>query len=105
MYEVTGTVTLDDKPLPEGDIIFVPDDKTQGAEAGKIKDGKYTLKAKPGPCHVKITATREIPGKKGPMGNEPAIEDYIPKQYNDETTLTENVGKGKDHFDFKLKSE
>jgi hypothetical protein len=105
LQEVTGNVTFDDKPIPEGDILFVPDDKALGAEAGKIKDGKYTVKAKPGPSHVKIMASHEVPGKKGPMGEDPAIEPYIPKKYNDETELTADVGKGKDHFDFKLKSD
>ena len=43
-YPVTGTVTVDGVPLVEGDIVFVPEDKTQGAEPGKIKDGKFELK-------------------------------------------------------------
>ena len=84
LHEVTGTVKFDGKPVPEGDIIFIPDDKAQGPEAGKIKDGKYTVHAKPGPSHVKITANREVPGEKGPMG-EPKREDYVPKKYNEET--------------------
>lgn len=104
MVEVSGTVTLDDKPIPDGDIVFIPDDKTLGGEAGKIKDGTYRFRAKAGPSHVKITAIREVPGKTGPMG-EPWKEDYVPKKYNENTELTADVGKGKDHFDFKLKGE
>jgi hypothetical protein len=105
LQEVTGTVTFDDQPIPDGDIVFVPDDKALGAEAGKIKDGKYTVKAKPGPSHVKIMASKEVPGKKDPMGMGPAIEPYIPDKYNDKTELIADVGKGKDHFDFKLSSK
>jgi hypothetical protein len=105
LYEVTGTVTFDDKPVPEGDIYFVPDDPALGAEYGKIRDGNYSLKAKAGPSHVKIYAVHEVPGKKDPMGTGPAIEDYIPSIYNNQTTLTADVGKGKDKFDFPLKSK
>jgi hypothetical protein len=102
MHDVSGTVTFDDQPLPEGDIMFVPDDKSVGPEAGKIKDGKYSIKVREGKNKVEIRATREVPGKKGPMG-EPAIEGYIPAQYNLKTTLEADVASGKTTHNFTLK--
>lgn len=102
MHEVSGTVTFDDKPVPEGDIAFVPDDKAVGPEAGKIKDGKYSLKVREGKNKVEIRATRDVPGKKGPMG-EQAIEGYIPAQYNVKTTLDADVASDKTTHNFTLK--
>lgn len=100
-YDVTGTVTYDGQPLPQGDIVFHPEDKSVGPEGGKIKDGKYALKVREGKNRVEIRATRPVPGKKGPMG-EDAIEDYIPKQYNEKSKLTAEVGSGKTEHEFTL---
>lgn len=100
---VRGHVTLDDKPIPEGDIEFHPDDPALTAEGGKIKEGSYQLKVKPGKYRVRISAVREVPGKKGPMG-EPLIESYVPDKYNEKSTLTAEVNSGKKEFDFPLKS-
>lgn len=105
LYEVEGNVTLDGQDLPEGDIIFTPEDPKIGPEAGKIKDGKYKLKAKAGKMKVQIRATREVPGKKGPMGTEPLLEDIIAEEYNEKTTLSADVGPGKTKFDFPLKKK
>src|SRR5262249_33247710 len=100
-YEVHGTVNWEGKPLPEGDIAFIPQQKEFRPEAGKIKDGKYRFRSRAGPMRVEIQATRPLPGKLGPMG-EPAIEDYIPARYNSESTLHAEVGDGKTQFDFSL---
>ena len=45
---------------------------------------------------------RPVPGKKGLMG-EDAVEQYIPKQYNEETTLSADVARGKTEHNFDLK--
>jgi hypothetical protein len=105
MRTVTGDVTFDDTPVAEGSIKFVPDDKKLPPEGGIIKDGKYQVMLKPGHYKVEIRAIREIPGKKGPMGTEPATEEYIPAKYNEQTELTADVGKGSDKIDFPLKSK
>lgn len=102
---VTGTVTFDGQPLPDGDILFQPADPKYGPDAGKINDGKFTLPVRPGSRKVEIRAVRMVPGKKGPMG-EDAHEDYIPAQYNDNTTLTADVQPGsKNEFSFQLTSK
>ena len=105
MYEVSGTVTFDDKPIPAGDIKFVPEASSQGAEAGKIVDGKYHLKVKGGMNKVEIRAVRPS-GKKDPMGTGGELpEDYIPERYNLKTTLSADVGEGKTEFPFPLTSK
>ncbi len=100
--DVTGTVKFDGKDVADGDIIFTSDDKSVGAEGGKIKGGKYTIKARDGKNKVEIHATRAVPGKKGPMG-EDAIESYIPEKYNTKTELSADVGSGKTEHNFDLK--
>jgi hypothetical protein len=50
---------------------------------------------------VQIRGTRIIAGKKGPMG-EDWVDAFVPKKYNDKTTLTADVGAGKTQHDFDL---
>lgn len=102
--DVSGTVKYDGQEVADGYITFTPADKTIGPEAGPIKDGKYRVHAVAGQNKVQIQANRSVPGKKGPMG-EPAVEQYIPKQYNEETTLTADVASGKTEHNFDLKKK
>lgn len=100
-YEITGTVKFDGKEIATGDIMFVPENKSIGAEGGKIENGKYTMKAREGKNRVEIRATRTVPGKKGPMG-EDWVEQFIPDQFNEKSKLSADVGSGKTTHDFDL---
>jgi hypothetical protein len=105
-YPVSGTVTWDGKPLPDGDILFTDAENKVGPDAGKIKDGKFEFRAKPGKKKVEIRATRmeKLPAnKKGAMGETELPTDYIPNEYNRETTLTADVAaSGPNKYEFKL---
>ena len=106
---VKGDVTLDDRPLDQGRISFVPvDGKTPNSDAA-IKDGKYTLKAAPGAYQVKITANRSKGKRKAydaPDSPEVDIlEQYLPDRYNKETELKADVKAGENKVDFPLKSK
>jgi len=46
---VEGSVTLDGRPLAEGQVIFVPDDKSLGGEGAAIAAGRFTIRVHPGP--------------------------------------------------------
>jgi hypothetical protein len=65
---IKGKVTLDGQPLEKGDILFTHSDPQHGQEAGKIAGGEYSANVHPGANKVSIRATREVPGKFGPMG-------------------------------------
>src|SRR5262245_48270388 len=104
LLTISGSVTLDGVPLPEGDIVFTPADPRFGSEGAKIKDGTYQAGVRKGTSKVQIRATRPVPGKKGPMG-EQLIEDYIPAKYNDATTLTIEAAGSQLKHDFALKSK
>jgi hypothetical protein len=105
-HTVSGTVTFDGVPVAKGDIIFrdaAGQDKSYG---GQITDGKFSFESSPGKKKVEINAMREVPGKmdtSNPGAEVPLMEQYIPKQYNTESTLTAEV-PGSGDFTFDLKS-
>lgn len=99
--DVSGTVKYDGQDVEDGYITFVPADTSVGPEAGPIKDGKYTAKVVAGKNTVKIQATRVVPGKKGPMG-EDYVGQYIPEKYNEQSELDAEVGVGKTVHNFDL---
>ena len=100
--EVSGTVKFDGKEVAEGDIVFHPEDKSAGPDGAKIVGGKYTIQAREGKNKVEIHATRTVPGKKGPLG-EDWVEDFIPAEYNDKSTLSHDVkSSGNSNVNFDL---
>jgi hypothetical protein len=102
-YTVVGTVTFDGKAVAEGDVVFVPADGKTAPEAGKIKDGKFEMRARPGVQKVQIRAARA--GKYDPVMKEATRVDYIPPRYNTNTVLVENVKpEGRNEFTFALRS-
>jgi hypothetical protein len=108
-YDIAGTVTLDGKPLPSGDIVFVPEDKTCPLGVA-IKDGEYQLRSPPGKMRVEIRPGTEIVPSKEDLkaGRRPTIDEpCIPPQYNDASTLSVVVPSpdGKNHFEFALRSK
>jgi hypothetical protein len=93
--KVTGTVTFDGAPVPDGQITFESDTVT-GAQ---IKDGKFEADVPVGKHKVKIVANRE----EGVAADGlPNFVSYIPKKYNEQTTLEEEVKSGKNEFTFDL---
>ena len=106
-YEVTGTVSLDGKPLEEAGIIFSPMDSSLGPEPSTIKNGQYSLRALEGKKRVEISASKIIPGSKvRGAGGEPVPEEYLPAKYNMNSELTADVKpSGPNKFDFDLKSK
>jgi hypothetical protein len=105
-YEVSGAVTFNGQPVSKGGITFLPSDKSHTPQGSTIEDGTYKLRAEAGSYRVQITATRTIPGKKvkGPSGETDAVEQYIPDNYNKQTTLNAEVKADKNQLDFPLTS-
>lgn len=100
--EVSGNVTWNGAPVPNGDILLVADDPHIAAAGGKIADGKYLLRSKPGKKRVEISAYR-LSDKKTPQGR-PIGERYIPERYNAKSELVMDVTfDGDNKFDFTLK--
>ena len=100
--EVSGTVTWEGAPIVNGDIVFASIDPHIPAAAGKISDGAYTFRCKPGKKRVEISSFR-LSGKKTPQGR-PIGEMYIPNRYSSESELLADVTPdGENKFDFALK--
>lgn len=94
---VSGTVTFDGEPLPEGRIQFRLVEGDQRAFSGKIEQGRYAVETMPGKMAVEITASRIIPGKfdeSNPGEKAPVGEMYIPARYNSATELTAEIPSG-----------
>jgi len=109
-YDVSGKVTFDGTPLPQGEIAFRPTDGKGQSYGGQIENGKYAFESIPGKMQVSITASREVPGKfdeQNPGEKVPVVEQFIPASYNEKTTLEAKVTEsaGQNQFDFNLKGE
>ena len=106
LYLVKGTVTLDQQPVAEGDILFLSPDKDRGPDPGRIKAGQYELKTTAGKKRVEISAARIRPGGARGAGGEPVPEEYIPERYNIASELTADVAaQDGAQVDFALKSK
>ena len=103
LYPVSGAVTFDGAPVAEGDILFLPVDTALAPEPGTIKDGKYALQAREGKKRVEIRASKIQPGGAKGAGGEPVPEEYLPRIYNSESTLSAEVkSSGENKIDFPL---
>jgi hypothetical protein len=108
--DVSGTVTLDEKPLAGATVTFTPastKDSGVGGSYGKTDaDGRYRLKtvvgdksgAAVGKHKVTISLTKE-----NPANPEAAVQDVVPAKYNVKSDLTFDVpAGGTSQADFKL---
>jgi hypothetical protein len=101
---VTGKVTWNGAPLPDGDILFRPEDPSKVPEAGVIVNGTFEMQAKPGTNLVEIRACR--PSKFDPVMGTTAPEPYIPQKYNTKTALRVEVNAAENApFTFDLKEK
>ncbi len=123
---VSGEVRLDDQPLTDGVITFLPSDGKGPSASAKIVGGEYETKINPGPKNVSIQATQsqtvfsdsttredshggggaETRGDSHGGGNASAPKQLIPAKYNTNTELTYEVKPdGNDDVNFDLKSK
>ena len=122
---VTGIITMDDKPLAGANVGFTPKDG-QGHPGYAMTDenGKYVLQTLLGEANAGTTAgeysvtvsKKEIPETKvaeygsssySPMSGGAQPKETLPAVYTDpkSTPFSASVTKGKNTFDFDLKSK
>jgi hypothetical protein len=102
LHTISGTVSFDKKPIPDGKIVF----STPGAghvETLEIKDGKYEGQASEGKRRVEIFGFRPSKQKSPMPGFEVGPENYIPARYNTDSKLEADVKAG-GKYDFDLTS-
>lgn len=105
-HTVSGTVTVDGAPLPEGYIAFIPAESGAGG-GSNIVNGKYTVKTGPGKHRVEITASKLTPlppGQVGMNGEKEEVRQYLPTRYNSNSELTAEV-PGSGPLDFPLTTQ
>ena len=109
---VSGTVTLDGEPIPNGEVLFYPIEGTPGSvSGGPIKDGKYTAKGRGGvpvgKHSVEIRAFR-APSRAGTgdlaVEGGPAVQ-YLPPKYNTQSEIDVEIDSSNRTQDFALTSK
>src|SRR5260221_9555454 len=100
-YRVTGSVTWNGEPIPDGVINFIAEDMSIAPDSGKIVNGRYDARVKAGRKKIEVYAHREK--KLNTVMNQGAREGYIPAKYNALSTLIREVkADGENKFDFSL---
>ncbi|MBA2114332.1 carboxypeptidase-like regulatory domain-containing protein [Bremerella alba] len=106
--EVSGTVTLDGKPLADATVGFQSEAAKRVSTGQTDSEGKYTMylmnDIKGVPLGVnKVTISTAKPGDDAVPGS--AKKETLPSKYNQRTTLTADVKEGENTFDFSLDSK
>jgi hypothetical protein len=106
-FELTGTVTLDERPLKEGTILLTAINNSS-SEGGTITEGRYSVKVFPGQYKVMLNAAVRKPNLDPPTirSTEWNYFSIIPARYNERSTLTVEVfPREVNQHDFSLSSE
>ncbi|UUO08643.1 carboxypeptidase-like regulatory domain-containing protein [Blastopirellula sp. J2-11] len=106
--EVTGTVTLDGKPLPDAMVSYYPEVGGRSAHGVTDAAGRYQLRytgskdgAPVGAHRVKVEVG--VQSGEGPPKKTAKIPP-LPSKYNSESELTADVQRGSNTIDFTLHS-
>jgi hypothetical protein len=109
LVEVTGTVALDGKPLPNAKVSFEGDDK-RSATGTTDAAGNYALMydsqtrgTTPGKKTVRITVA-DVGEGGGAAEGVAAAKEPVPPRYNRQSELKADVSASNKTFNFDLKS-
>ena len=105
---VSGEVTVNDKPLKNGVIVFTPAEGSGAPVTGTITDGKYSLETTPGKKFVQISAPVVV-GKRKEYDAPDApfveiTEEWLPDNYHSRTELKMEVTNGANTKNWALKA-
>ncbi len=102
LHKVTGTVTLDGKPIQEGSITLDP--TSGGVPAmGGIKDGAFEFEAAPGEYIARFAAMK-VTTEKDEYG-ELITESLISDEYNSNSKETASIKAGSNTLTFEIKGK
>jgi hypothetical protein len=106
LMEISGTVTYDGKLIQAGTITMIPQGGDGPTAAGRIADGKYSMKVAPGKKQVRIEGFK-ILGQHHLRDNPDAPmvdiqEQIVPACYNTKTGLTCEITSGVLAYDLAL---
>lgn len=104
--DVSGTVSIDGKPLALGSISFQPSDSARTGGGAPIVDGGFALSQanglKPGDYLVTVTAFRDT-GRKVPDPQRGEVADMQPIRFREAMPLPATVSlQGSNRYEFHL---
>ena len=105
---VSGTVTLDGAPLPDGVAMFLPDksDPRLRTVSAVVTNGEFTAHLLPGKYRVAFTSDQPSGRKiEADLGTGVMIDEYvqvIPRKFNADTQLEVEIAGDRDDLEFTL---
>lgn len=104
-FPVSGSVTIDGKPLVQG-VVYFKTIATGALDSAEVKDGKFQGKAQQGERRVEVCSYEKLPANANDPMSSDLQKNTIPARYNTESKLTANVTpNGPNEFEFKLTSK
>ena len=103
---IHGTVTLDDKPLEEGTVRFVPVDGNSQTAAAIVSQGEFTATVPVGLMRVEFSAPKVVGRQKmydapdSPVVDQ--VAELLPPHYNVQSKLEVDVQAGSQDSTFRL---
>jgi hypothetical protein len=107
LYQVTGTVTLDGKPVPDAAIMFYQEKGTRPPSGTTDASGNFRLLSPVGDYTVIVTACQPLTrygAMQTPGEPPPPVRWIVPEKYSrpTESDLKVTVGSGENHFKFEF---
>ncbi|MFN8710643.1 MAG: carboxypeptidase regulatory-like domain-containing protein [Planctomyces sp.] len=103
---VTGTITIDGKPYPNGFVQFFSQGGGRPGTGSTDENGKYEIKYLHGVDGARVGINRVEISTEWPDGEPPIGEsDPIGEEYNTKSTLTADVKDEDNVFNFDLQSK
>ena len=94
MVDIAGQVSVDGDSVAQGTISFFPVNHQGATAEAVIADGNYSVSMPKGEKKVVIRGYKKV-GERFPWGkdNPPAdiLKEIVPKEFNDESSLTFNA--------------
>lgn len=101
---VTGTVTLDGKPLPNAEVVFRPEDGRPSL--GTTDDqGRFELRYSSDQMGAVQGKHKVSISTRGDQSAESGVPELVPARYNAQTTLEQEVQAGQQPLTFDLQSK
>ncbi|WP_146119128.1 hypothetical protein [Blastopirellula marina] len=110
MVGVSGTITMDGKPVPEGSITFTPVDGKGRPGGGAFENGSFSTRAFPGETAVQIHGHEiiQLPNptqEQVERGLDTERKSIVPGVYNNASKLRIDISPENNTFDFDLTSD
>lgn len=91
---VTGVIQYNGKPLLDGTITFISQDRSTSSAQAEILNGNYSVRVPHGSKRVEIHSSKWTGKPYEEFGIKEMIQ-FLPENYNEKSTLTAQIGPQK----------